>query len=79
VLELWEEITSKERLQSSKKQRDRKEEKNQEEIVTGDVFADAFIIFVDLGASFNSTPYMKHFLDYVQGYLGQVHLGDDAP
>jgi hypothetical protein len=78
MLELWEEITSKERLQSSKKQRDRKEKKNQEEIVTSDVFVDALIIFLDSGASFNSTPYMKNFLDYVQGYLGQVHLGDDA-
>jgi hypothetical protein len=31
------------------------------------------------GASFNATPHRKHFLDYVQGDFGQVHLGDDAP
>jgi hypothetical protein len=34
---------------------------------------------VDLGASFHATPHRKHFLDYVQGDFGQVHLGDDAP
>jgi hypothetical protein len=31
------------------------------------------------GASFHATPHRKHFLDYVQGDFGQVHLGDDAP
>jgi hypothetical protein len=34
---------------------------------------------VDLGASFHATLHRKHFLDYVQGDFGQVHLGDDAP
>jgi hypothetical protein len=34
---------------------------------------------VDSGASFHATPHRKHFLDYVQGEFGQVHLGDDAP
>jgi hypothetical protein len=34
---------------------------------------------VDLGASFHATPHRKHFLDYVQGDFGQVHLGDDVP
>jgi hypothetical protein len=34
---------------------------------------------VDSGALFHTTPHMKHFLDYVQGYFGQVHLVDDAP
>jgi hypothetical protein len=34
---------------------------------------------VDSEASFHATPYRKHFLDYVQGDFGQVHLGDDAP
>jgi hypothetical protein len=34
---------------------------------------------VDAGASFHSKPHRKHFLDYVQGYFGQVHLGDDTP
>jgi hypothetical protein len=34
---------------------------------------------VDSGASFHATPHRKHFLDYVQVYFGQVHLGDDAP
>jgi hypothetical protein len=34
---------------------------------------------VDLGDSFHATPHRKHFLDYVQGDFGQVHLGDDAP
>ena len=32
---------------------------------------------VDLGASFHATPDKKYFHDYVQGYFGQVHLGDD--
>jgi hypothetical protein len=31
------------------------------------------------GASFHATPHRKHFLDYVQGDFGQVHLGDEAP
>ena len=34
---------------------------------------------VDSGASFHATPHSKHFLDYVQGDFGQLHLGDDAP
>jgi hypothetical protein len=34
---------------------------------------------VDSGASFHAMPHRKHFLDYVQGDFGQVHLGDDAP
>jgi hypothetical protein len=34
---------------------------------------------VDLGASFHATPHRKHFLYYVQGDFGQVHLGDDSP
>jgi hypothetical protein len=34
---------------------------------------------VDSRASFHATPHRKHFLDYVQGDFGQVHLGDDAP
>ena len=34
---------------------------------------------VDSGASFHATLHRKHFLDYVQGDFGQVHLGDDAP
>jgi hypothetical protein len=34
---------------------------------------------VDLGASFYATPHMKHFLGYVQGDIGQVHLGNDPP
>jgi hypothetical protein len=33
---------------------------------------------VDSGASFHATPHRKHFLYYVQGDFGQVHLGDDA-
>jgi hypothetical protein len=70
-----------------KKQRDGQQEKNQEENVTGDVLQDSLIIFVDnifkswvldSGDSFHSTPHRKHFLDYVQGDFGQVHLGDDA-
>jgi hypothetical protein len=52
------------------------------------VLQDALIIYVDniseswvvdSGASFHATPQRKHFLDYVQGDFGQVHLGDDAP
>jgi hypothetical protein len=31
------------------------------------------------GASFHATSHRKHFLDYVQGGFGHVHLGDDAP
>jgi hypothetical protein len=31
------------------------------------------------GDSFHATAHKKHFLDYVQGDFGQVHLGDDAP
>jgi hypothetical protein len=34
---------------------------------------------VDSWASFHATPHRKHFLYYVQGDFGQVHLGDDAP
>jgi hypothetical protein len=34
---------------------------------------------VDSGDSFHATLHMKHFLDYVQGDFGQVHLGDNAP
>jgi hypothetical protein len=71
-----------------KKQRDGQQERNQEANVTGDVLQDALILsvdniseswVVDSGASFHVTPHRKHFLDYVQGYFGQVHLGDDAP
>jgi hypothetical protein len=52
------------------------------------VLQDALILFVDniseswvvdSGASFHATPHKKHFLDYVRGDFGQVHLGDDAP
>jgi hypothetical protein len=34
---------------------------------------------VDSGDSFHATPHKKHFLDYIQGDFGQVHLGDDEP
>jgi hypothetical protein len=70
------------------KQREGPQEKKQEANVTGDVLQDALIIFVnkffescivDSGVSFHGTPHRKHFLDYVQGDFGQVHLGDDAP
>ena len=49
---------------------------------------DALILFVDnifdswvvdSRDSFHATPHRKDFLDYVQGDIGQVHLGDDAP
>jgi hypothetical protein len=52
------------------------------------VLQDDFILYVDniyeywvvySGASFHATPHRKHFLDYVQGDFGWVHLGDDAP
>jgi hypothetical protein len=71
-----------------KKQRDGQRERNQEANVTGDVLQDALIIsvdniyeswVVDSGASYHATPHRKHFLDYVQGDFGQVHLGDNAP
>jgi hypothetical protein len=71
-----------------KKQRDGKHEKNHEANVTCDVLQDSLILFVDniyeswvvdSGASLHATPHRKHFLDYVQGDFGQVHLGDDAP
>jgi hypothetical protein len=70
------------------KQRDGQQERNQEENVIGDVLQDALILFVDnifdswvvdSGTSFHATSHRKHFLDYVQGDFGQVHLGDDAP
>ena len=56
--------------------------------VIGDVLQDALILsleniidasVLDLGASFHATPDRKHFHDYVQGYFGQVRLGDDKP
>ena len=71
-----------------KKQRDGQQERNQEANVTGDVLQDALILsvdniseswVVDSGASFHATPDRKHFLDYVQGEFGQVHMGDNAP
>ena len=34
---------------------------------------------VDSGASFHAKLDRKHFHDYVQGYFGQVRLGDDKP
>jgi hypothetical protein len=34
---------------------------------------------VDSRILFHATPHRKHFLDYIQGDFGQVHLGDDAP
>jgi hypothetical protein len=52
------------------------------------VLQDSLILFVDnvseylvvdSGDSFHATSHKKHFLDYVQGNFGQVHLGDDAP
>jgi hypothetical protein len=71
-----------------KKQRDGHHERNHEANVTGDVLHDALNLsidniseswVVDSGDSFHATPHRKHFLDYVQGDFGQVHLGDDAP
>jgi hypothetical protein len=71
-----------------KKQRDGQQEKNQEANVTGDMLQDALILsvdniseswVVDSGAPFHSTTDRKHFIDYVQGDFGQVHLGDEAP
>jgi hypothetical protein len=71
-----------------KNQRDGQQERNHEENVIGDVLQDSLILsidniyeswVVDSGASFHATPYRKHFIDYIQGYFGQVHLGDDAP
>ena len=69
MLELWEERTS-------------------EEILVSNVLRDDLILslnnitestVVDLGASFHATPHRKHFLDYVQGNFGQIHLGVDTP
>ena len=88
VLELWEEGHMKKDYRAPKKQRDGQQEKNQEANVTSDVLQNVLIIsidnifeswVVDSRASFNATPRRKHFLDYVQGDFGQVHLGDDAP
>jgi hypothetical protein len=71
-----------------KKQRDGQHEKNQEANVIGDVLQDYLILsvdnisdswVVDSRVSFHATPHRKHFLDYVQGDFGQVHLGNDAP
>jgi hypothetical protein len=71
-----------------KKQRDGQQERNHEANVTCDVLQYALILYVDnfyeswvvdSGDSFHATPHRKHFLYYVQGDFGQVHLGDDAP
>jgi hypothetical protein len=71
-----------------KKQRDGHQEKNQEANVIDDVLQDALVLYidniyessvVDPGASFHATTHRKHFLYYVQGDFGQVHLGVDAP
>jgi hypothetical protein len=73
---------------AQEKQRDGQQEKNQEANVTGDMLQDALILsidniseswVVDLGAPFHATTDRKHFLDYVKGDFGQVHLGDEAP
>jgi hypothetical protein len=70
-----------------KKQKHGQQEKNQEANVTGEVLEHSLILsvdniseswVVDSRASFHATPHRKHFLDYVQGDFGQVHLGDDA-
>jgi hypothetical protein len=83
-----EERTFEERLQSSKETKRWTTGEKSEANVTGDVLQDALILsvdniseswVVDSGASFHATPHRKHFLDYVQGDFGQVHLGDDAP
>jgi hypothetical protein len=88
VLELWEERTSEERLKSSKETKRWTTGEKSGRNVIGDVLQDALILsvdniseswVVDSGASFHATPHRKHFLDYVQGDFGQVHLGDDAP
>ena len=56
--------------------------------VTSDVLQYALILslensidewVVDSRASFHATPDKKKFHDYVQGYNGQVRLGDDKP
>jgi hypothetical protein len=46
-------------------------------IISVDNISESWV--VDSGASFHATPHRKHFLDYVQGDFGHVHLGDDAP
>jgi hypothetical protein len=46
-------------------------------IISVDNISESYL--VDSGASFHATPHRKHFIDYVQGDFGQVHLGDDAP
>jgi hypothetical protein len=42
-----------------------------------DSISESWVVYS--GDSFHSTPHRKHFLYYVQGDFGQVHLGDDAP
>ena len=70
------------------KEGDAHQENNHEANVTGDVLQDALILsfenvidscVLELGASFHATPDKKYFHDYVQGYFGQVCLGDDKP
>jgi hypothetical protein len=87
-MELWKKGHMKKYCRAPKKQRDGQQETNQEANVIGDVLHDALILFVDnifeswvvdSRASFHATPHRKHFLDYVQGDFGQLHLGDDAP
>jgi hypothetical protein len=46
-------------------------------ILSIDNISESWVVYS--GVSFHATPHRKHFLDYVQGDFGQVHLGDDAP
>jgi hypothetical protein len=88
VLELCEERTFEERLQSSKETKRWKGGEKLGRKCNRYVLQDALILSVDNSSdslvvdstdSFHATPHRKHFLDYFQGDFGQVHLGDDAP
>ena len=70
------------------KEGDVHQENNNEVNVIGDVFQDDLNLsldniidawVVDSRASFHATLDRKHFHDYVQGYFGHVHVGDDKP
>jgi hypothetical protein len=46
-------------------------------IISIDNIYDSWVVYSR--DSFHATPHRKHFLYYVQGDFGEVHLGDDAP
>lgn len=77
-----------------KKKKDEKEgngndNNSHEANVAGEILQDALILstldkncdywVMDSGASFHATSHREYFSEYIQGYYGQVFLGDDHP